>query len=897
MENLKNQKEKLQHARERVQQSVDAAFRNGEEIYPDVSKWLIDVDRITELATTKLSKIEEEAGMGSSNAACQNSEQRHQLSREAKEIVENIAELLENGNFNGVSYRPALQEMETPINMDYMAMKSRMAVVEGIMEALRSADIYKIGVWGMPGIGKSTLMKEIARQAREEGLFDEVVETLVTNSPVIRKIQGAIASMLGLNFDQETDELGRASQLQRRLSKDKKILVILDDIWKELDLQKIGIPSERCKVVMTSRDRDVLICGMGTQKEIELKILQKEDAWNLFEMRAGEIVRNPKVSGIAIEIVEKCAGLPIALVTVSKALKNKNLSEWKDALRRLKRPAPEHVTEMLKTIYSPIELSYDNLESRELKSLFLLCAQLSNFLHYRDLLIYSYGYGLFHGINTLEEARDALHTLLRKLKDSCLLLENSNGFCMHDLVRDVATIIASRDCNMFVMRDDGGLKVWSDVDALKRCKAISIFYGDFDDQLPNEMECPELIFLFIDSKVSSLQIPDTLFQGMKMLKVLDLTGMLLSSLPSSLFFLRNLQTLCLDNCALEDISGIGELQKLVVLSLLHSKISKLPREIGSLVRLQLLDLSHCSKLEMIPPNVISSLVKLEELYMGNSVVQWEVEGLNDERKNASLVELKHLSKLNTLEIQIQDVSKLQKDLNFEKLERYKICIGDVWHWSDRVQSSRTLKLKMMNSSIQSEFWNKMPLKRTEILHLEGWLNGVMSVIPEMDREGFQRMKYLGINNGVELKYVVNLSTSVIVFPTLETFILSNMISLEEICQGNIPLTSFKNLKVLKVENCEKLRFIFSSSIARGLSLLEELNITRCNNVGAIFVKEEEDGIEDQGDMMLFCRLQTLVLKDLPKLVGFLSTIETNSEGNLHDFQLPLLHHQVHYTNQ
>ncbi|KAF5463489.1 hypothetical protein F2P56_019398 [Juglans regia] len=895
MENLKNQEKTLRAVQDKVQHTIAAASRNGQEIEVIVRLWLEKVDE----ATTKLSKIDEEARNRSSNAACLNLKHRHQLSREAKKLVENIAQLLDeyhkNENFVNVGHHPPLEGLEMTGNKDYMAMESRMTAVKEIMEALRNADIDKIGVWGMPGVGKSTLMKEIARQAREEKLFNEVVMAFVTNSPDVRRIQGEIAYTLGLNFDQETEK-GRASQLNQRLSKDKKILVILDDIWKELDLQEIGIPSEGCKVVMTSRDRDVLICGMGARKDIKLEILQEAEAFNLIEKIAGDSFKDqPAARRIATEIAKKCEGLPIALVIVSKALKNKSLGEWKDTLRRLKTPAPENITGMLGKIYSPIEVSYNNLESPELKSLFLLCAQLPYFLFYRDLLIYSYGYGLSHGINTLEEARDTQDTLLRKLKDSCLLLERSDGFCMHDLVRDVAIIIASKERNMFVMRDGGGLKEWPDVDALKRCQAFSIF-----EQLPNEMEleCPELIFFHISSKSSS-QIPNTLFQGMEKLKVLDLTNMRLTSLPSSLLVLRNLQTLCLDDCMLEDISGIGELKNLVVLSLLYSQISKLPREIGSLVRLRMLDLSKCYKLEMIPPNVISSLVKLEELYMGNSIVQWEVEGLNDERKNASLAELKHLSNLNTLEIQIPDVSKLPKDFNFEKLVRYKICIGDVWDWSDNVQSSRTLKLKL-NSSIQSEFWNKMPSNRVEILHLEGRLNGVMSVIPETDTEVFQQMKYLRIHNGVQLKYIVNLSTSVVVFPTLETFILSNMIKLEEICQGELPSTSFKNLRVLKLENCEKLRFVFSSSIVRGLSLLEKLKIRRCNSMGAIVVKEEKDGIED-GDVVLFHQLQTLVLEDLPELVSFLSTRSSFmtdcgqiiAEGN-HDLHMPLLHYQVSF---
>ena len=88
---------------------------------------------------------------------------------------------------------------------------------------------------------------------------------------------------------------------------------------------------------------------------------------------------------------------------------------------------------------------------------------------------------------------------------------------------------------------------------------------------------------------------------------------------------------------------------------------------------------------MIPANVLSRLILLEELYVGNSFTQWEVEALNNER--ASLAELKHLSRLSTLEVHIPDANMMPKDLLFEKLKRYKIFIGDVWDWSDKHENS------------------------------------------------------------------------------------------------------------------------------------------------------------------------------------------------------------------
>ena len=101
----------------------------------------------------------------------------------------------------------------------------------------------------------------------------------------------------------------------------------------------------------------------------------------------------------------------------------------------------------------------------------------------------------------------------------------------------------------------------------------------------------------------------------------------------------------------------------------------------------------------------------------------------------------------------------------------------------------------------------------------------------------------------------------VVFPFLEIFSLKKVTELEEICCGQLPLTSFSNLTILKVEQCDKLKFVFSLSIAKGLSQLQELEIRECNILGAIIIKEE-GGIEDRY-MILFPRLHHLVLHRLP----------------------------------
>lgn len=324
--------------------------------------------------------------------------------------------------------------------------------------------------------------------------------------------------------------------------------------------------------------------------------------------------------------------------------------------------------------------------------------------------------------------------------------------------------------------------------------------------------------------------------------------------------------------------------------------------------IRLLDLSNCSKLELIPPNVLSSLLKLEELYVGNSLIQWENEGLSNK---ASLAELKNLSHLTTLEIHIRDASNLPKDIWLTKLERYKILIGNVrcdWFekhetWFDNCESgfdkresSRTLKLKLQ-TNLKSDDGIRMLLKRTDNLYIDE-LKGVRSVVHELDTEGFQQLKHLQVQNNLAIKYIVRSRIPVVVFPALETFLLKNMTGLEEICRGQLPSTSFGNLRVVKLEGCDELKFVFSSSIARGLSLLKELHIRECSIIGAIVLKEEGE-IEDK-NMIVFPQLRCLALHHLPKLASFFSIKnpfirdagEITPESKF-DFYLLIIEGQVH----
>ncbi|KAK9218241.1 hypothetical protein WN943_006878 [Citrus x changshan-huyou] len=227
----------------------------------------------------------------------------------------------------------------------------------------------------MGGIGKTTLVKKVARQAMEDKLFDMVVFSEVLQTPDIKKIQQEIAEKLGLELPEEV-ESRRASRIFERL-RDEKILVVLDNIWKHLDLETVGIPfgedHKGCKLLLTARDRSVLL-KMGSKDNFLINNLNDEEAWRLFKMMAGDDVENRELKSTAIDVARACGGLPVALTTVAKALRGKSLHEWKNSLRELRTPSMGNFEGVSAETYSSIELSFKYLKGGQLKELFRLCS-------------------------------------------------------------------------------------------------------------------------------------------------------------------------------------------------------------------------------------------------------------------------------------------------------------------------------------------------------------------------------------------------------------------------------------------------------------------------------------------------------------------------------------------
>ncbi|KAL6201156.1 hypothetical protein ACLB2K_024871 [Fragaria x ananassa] len=781
-----------------MEHDVETEERKGKKIKTEVQNWLTKVDQLTKEADDLNRKHLAQT------KCLPNLKLRHHLSRKSTKLVLEVAGLLEKKNIpDQIAYVAKPEDM---CIQDYEAFDSRTSTAMAVINILRNSNTYMIiGVYGIGGVGKTTLVKEVNYQLATSGekLFDEVVMIRdLKHDPSIERIQKEIAEKLGLELPENGTPAGRARLISNRI-KDKKTLVILDDVWESIDLEAVGLPRmATLKILLTSRTKLVLAQDMGTQKEFPLEVLNEEETWRLFQKMAGDIVEDPDIQTIASQVAERCGGLPLLIVTVARSLKDSPLYDWKDALRRLKNFDGKGLEEQT---YAAIEWSYDKLKGEELKSVFLLCASevgSANDVYILDLLKYSMGLGFIKDVETMEEARNALHSLLKKLQQSCLLLDTGNNkwVSIHDLVKHVAKRIAARHHHVLSVSHGSELKEWPDMEFREKCTSISSKYCQ-TLELPEVLQCPELtmLALFGDDDDSLREIPSNFFKEMKKLKVLDLTSWSIASLPPSLKFLKDLQTLCLDQCTLEDIALVGELQNLKILSFLQSKFKKLPEEIGQLTRLRLLDLTDCSQLEVISPDVISKLKRLEELRMGkNSFNKWEAGRVGEtKRSNASLEELTCLPRLTALHIHIPDATILPANLfTTSKLERFQICIGSVWKWDDVDEALNALKLKLTSYN-ELDQGLKMLLKKTQDLYVEGMEDVNDKFFRELATGGYQQLKHLHVQNNAKFAYTIS----------------------EKV--------GFLNLTWLAVSELKSLRFLLSSSMARSLSQVKRLQISGC----------------------------------------------------------------------
>ncbi|KAL6599925.1 hypothetical protein ACP70R_045576 [Stipagrostis hirtigluma subsp. patula] len=207
-------------------------------------------------------------------------------------------------------------------------------------EVVPAHQLKVLSIVGFGGLGKTTLANEIYRKL--EGQYDCRAFVPVSQRPNIRKILRTILSQVSfvssMNTNMETwDDQELIIALQKFLL-DKRYFIVIDDIWdaSAWEIIKCALPEGRndSKVIATTRIEAVAMwCASRPEYVYRMKKLSDQHSrWLFFKRIFGlEDACPPYLKEISAEILKKCGGLPLAIITISSLLAsqpNKLKEHW-----------------------------------------------------------------------------------------------------------------------------------------------------------------------------------------------------------------------------------------------------------------------------------------------------------------------------------------------------------------------------------------------------------------------------------------------------------------------------------------------------------------------------------------------------------------------------------------
>ncbi|CAJ2663185.1 unnamed protein product [Trifolium pratense] len=819
----------LEPQRITIEQRVKDARERDKDIQANVVSWEKDIDELNQVDT----KTKQTCFFG----FCPNCIRRYKKGEDLSKKLEKIKQL-KGEKFENIELPRPVPGVERYSSKDYISFESRESKYKELLDALKDDNNYITGLQGMGGTGKTTMAKEVGKELKQSEIFAYVVDTTVSFTPDIKKIQDDIAGSLRLEWG-GCNEPDRPKKLWSRLTNGDKILVILDDVWDRgppLDFDAIGIPKQDthkgCRVLVTSRNQETF-SNMDCDKIIELGLLSEEEAWIMFKMYAKiSDSTSQKLIDKGRKIAKECKRLPVAISVIASSLKGHQHREhkWDVTLKSLKKPVSMHGVDDDKVgIYNCLKISYDNLKDEKAKGLFLLCSVFredeENSIEVITRLCIGVGL-LGDDYGSYDDARNLVVLAKDKLVDSCLLLEGGEKCLkLHDLVREAAQWIANKEIQCVKLFDE---KQKSLVEKQTNIKYL-LCEGKCKDLFSLEFDSLKLETLIVkvdrEEEDKCIKVPDSFFENVIRLRVLNFSGIHFSqslSLPPAIQLLTNIRSMSFDHVDLGDISILGKLQRLETLDLDTCKVNELPNQITELKKFKLLKLEFCEIRMKNPFEVIKGCSSLEELYFKYS--------FNEFCKEIALPELKRYH------IHGRGSFYLERQSRFSK---YVVFRGD-----EKCQfSEETLKYCMQTAEalflggIKGEWRNLMP----EIFPLEHGMNDLV----ELHLDRISQLRCL----------IDTIGSHVPILSNLVVLELKNMKNLEQLFNGKANLC---NLKRITIENCPMLVSILSFLSAQDLPALEAIRIRECDGLQYVF---------GQSQHVELVSLTELELSELPNFIG------------------------------
>ncbi|KDP42428.1 hypothetical protein JCGZ_00225 [Jatropha curcas] len=719
-----------------------------------------------------------------------------------------------------------------PSNASYhdklVGIDSRVEEVISLLDVDVNNRNWRIGIWGMAGIGKTTLAGIVFSQIKvkfDAHCFVSNVKVQIRKETEIVLRDKIIRSLLGDEYLKIGSPLLVLDDwIMRRLQK-KKVLIVFDDVDDSNDLDLLAGNSSLYRKGSTSTDRQVLRNVCHEEHIYQVKGLIYKEALQLFSLHAFH-QNEPKEGYVLLskEVIRYTQGNPLALKVLGSSLYGKEKEYWESQLLKLKSIPNKRIQDVLK-------ISYDGLDSNE-QSIFLDIACLFLWVEKPGIEKIMESFGFF--------ARCGISSLIDK---SLLTDDKYNGRIeMHNLLRQMGKEIVNEECK----QPGGRSRLWNPEDIshvfktntgtdkiecisleISNARAFEIsskafvkmpnlrflrIYGfelilpDGPDFLPEELRflcwnsypLKSLPLKFCPNNLVELHLPDSqlkqLWDGdnklLKNLKVMHLSGSLSLLRISDPFQAPNLEVLCLSSCSsLIDIpSSLKYSTKLAQLDLEYcDSIRSLPSFL-QLENLEMLDLNGCRKLEECPELPCNlrdlNLSKTEIKQLPSSI------GNCSQLVELSLSECTELENLPNCIGQLQSLKKLDatgSGINF------KGCKGlTVWLLLSGLNSLQKLYLGNGGiSEIPESIGSLVSLKE---LDLEG--NDFESIPASIKQ--LSHLETLRLDARKRLRYLPEL-------PGTRSFSASNCTSLEFVSFSSFPKAeTYDRCIELNFDNCIKL---------------------------------------------------------------------------------------------
>ncbi|XP_058115159.1 disease resistance RPP8-like protein 3 [Magnolia sinica] len=454
-----------------------------------------------------------------------------------------------------------------------------------------------VSVVGMGGLGKTTLTKKIYNNTRVEKHFHSSAWISISQEYAVRDLLQNIINCYMVLSEEELKKMN-IFQLRHKISQylqDKRYLIVLDDIWtnEAWDDLKDAFPdmNNGSRVMFTTRYEDVALNADAQSPPYELRFLETDESWELFCKKTfpGQGIGCPQdLEKSGREIVEKCHGLPLAIIVIGGLLSRKEPREWDNVRKSISWQFVEGQPQISRIL----SLSYRDLPYH-LKPCFLYLGVFPEDYKFRakKLIQLWVAEGLLQrrGDETLEEVgEDCLKELIQRSMIQLANRSSSGGIksCLiHDLLQDLSISEAKEEKFLQIQHEN--------VDALSTSMArrLAIHHNALSEYTSLKSSTPCLRSVLIYTQVvDRLERKQEMFlyRGFKLLRVLDLNKVAIQKLPNEIGALIHLRYLGCTRSRLERLpSSIGNLQNLQTLIVTtYNGILKIPSKMEKMQQLR-----------------------------------------------------------------------------------------------------------------------------------------------------------------------------------------------------------------------------------------------------------------------------------------------------------------------